>query len=197
MVLLERKIHGRFHIRGSTMGFNVSRKDEEDVPRLPRELERYLARPYVGLFGMSAFSEVVEEVVADPLRPYRPKDLEEATGRSAPTVRRVLAVLTRLGLLARDPGDPQHPVYRVVTGSRTFVALTLLALGVGDDRDGTDCMDTAMRNHYWRHLHEGGAMLAGSTFVDMDLARTEAAATGTVPTGGFERMHAGMKGVQA
>ena len=172
-------------------------KDTNDAPRLPRELERYLARPYGGLFGKSAFSEVVEEVVADPLHPYRPKDLEEATGRSAPTVRRVLAVLTRLGLLVRDAGDPQHPVYRVDTGSRTFVALTFLALGVGDDRDGTDCMDVAMRAHYWRDLHEGGAMLAGSTFVDIGVAYPAGASAVSIANEGMRTMLDTMQGEQA
>jgi hypothetical protein len=54
-------------------------------------------------------------------------------------------------------------------GSRAFVALTFLALGVGDDRDGTGRMDEAIRNYYWRHLSGGNVPLAGATLVRMDL----------------------------
>ena len=142
---------------------------DDDLPRLPKQLERYISRPYGGLFGRGAFSEIVEEMVADPLHAYRPKELEETTGRSAPTVRRVLGTLARLGLVTKDSTDRQHPVYRVDLSSRAFVALTFLALGVGDDRDGTGCMDEAIRNYYWRNLSGGDNPLAGATLMTMDL----------------------------
>ena len=147
----------------------MTNKKGDELPQLPKELERYVSRPYGGLFGRSVFSEVVEEMVADPLHAYRPKELEEATGRSAPTVRRVLGTLARLGLVTKDSTDRQHPVYTVDLASRAFVALTFLALGVGDDRDGTGCMDEAIRNYYWRHLSERDNPLAGATLVRMDL----------------------------
>jgi len=147
----------------------MTNKKSDKLPQLPKGLERYLSRPYGGLFGRSAFSEVVEEMVADPLHAYRPKELEETTGRSAPTIRRVLGTLTHLGLVTKDSTDRQHPIYRVDLGSRAFVALTFLALGVGDDRDGTGCMDEAIRNYYWRHLSGEDVPLAGATLVRMDL----------------------------
>ena len=147
----------------------MTHRTDEELPQLPKGLERYVSRPYGGLFGRSAFSEVVEEMVADPLHAYRPKELEETTGRSAPTIRRVLGTLTHLGLVTKDSTDRQHPIYRVDLGSRAFVALTFLALGVGDDRDGTGCMDEAIRNYYWRHLSGEDVPLAGATLVRMDL----------------------------
>jgi hypothetical protein len=121
---------------------------DDNIPLLPRKLERYLDRPYGGLFGNSVNAKVIEEVVADPHHDYRPKELVKLTGASAPAVRRALATLTRLGLLVQDRSDSQHPVYRINLRSKTFVALTLLSLATLDDREGSSCMDTAVKEWY-------------------------------------------------
>ena len=101
--------------------------------------------PYAGLFGDTVIARVVEEIIADPHSSYRPRELEEVTGASAPSVRDALSTLTRLGLLASSGG--KHPLYTVDTTKKTFVALTLLAYAVLDDRKGSDCMHTALA-HY-------------------------------------------------
>ena len=105
--------------------------------------------PYAGLFGDTVIARVVEEIIADPQSAYRPRDLEELTGASAPSVRDALSTLARLGLLASSGG--KHPVYTVDRSQKTFVALTFLAYAVLDDRERSDCMHTALR-HYCETL---------------------------------------------
>ena len=101
--------------------------------------------PYAGLFGDTVIARVVEEIIADPHSSYRPRELEALTGASAPSVRDALSTLTRLGLLISSGG--KHPVYTVDTTKKSFVALTLLAYAVLDDRKESDCMHTALA-HY-------------------------------------------------
>jgi len=101
--------------------------------------------PYAGLFGDTVMARVVEEIVADPHSVYHLKDLEDLTGNSAPRIREALTMLTKLGLLKTSGG--KHPAYTVDMSKKTFVALTLLAYAVLDDREGSDCMETAVR-HY-------------------------------------------------
>jgi hypothetical protein len=97
--------------------------------------------PYDGLFGDSNLIRVIRQVIADPFTSYRPIDLEILTKNRAPTVRESLKVLTSAGLLLKDESDHQHPIYRVNTKSKRYLALTFLAYAVLDDRNGTDCMD--------------------------------------------------------
>ncbi|OPY54691.1 MAG: hypothetical protein A4E48_00270 [Methanosaeta sp. PtaU1.Bin060] len=112
----------------------------EDVGR-----ERRL--PYGGLFGDSNLIKVIEQVIADPDIEYRPIDLERLTKESAPTVRASLKILTSLGLLKKDESDSQHPVYVVDTESKRYIALTLLAYAVLDDKNGTDTMDKVIADY--------------------------------------------------
>lgn len=117
---------------------------KKDTPR-PAPAREFSDVPYGGLFGDTVMARVVEEIVADPHAVYHPKDLEDLTGNSAPRIREALGTLTGLGLLKSSGG--KHPAYTVDTSRRSFVALTLLAYAVLDDREGSDCMDTAVR-HY-------------------------------------------------
>jgi hypothetical protein len=115
--------------------------------------------PYAGLFGDTVIARVVEEIIADPHSSYRPRELEELTGASAPSVRDALVTLTRLGLLVSSGG--KHPVYTVDTTRKTFVALTLLAYAVLDDREMSDCMHTALVHYCETTLvpaHDGPAV---------------------------------------
>ncbi|MCK4734335.1 MAG: hypothetical protein KAT65_17910 [Methanophagales archaeon] len=120
-------------------------------------------RPYGGLFGNSVQINVVEEIVADPYSDYRPKDLEEIIGASAPSIRRALQNLTNLGLLIKDVGDAQHPVYRPNLDSNKIVALTFLAYAMIDDRDGSECMNTAISDYYMRVLRQEELAVATDT----------------------------------
>jgi hypothetical protein len=101
--------------------------------------------PYAGLFGDTVIARVVEEIIADPHSTYRPRDLEELTEASSPRVRDALVTLTKFGLLRSAGG--KHPTYTVDKSRKTFVALTLLAYATLDDREGSDCMNTAIQ-HY-------------------------------------------------
>ena len=129
--------------------FTIKRETELVIP-VKKESSRPAARefsdiPYAGLFGDTVMARVVEEIVADPHSVYHPKDLEDLTGNSAPRIREALTQLTNLGLLKSSGG--KHPAYTVDMSKKTFVALTLLAYAVLDDREGSDCMETAVR-HY-------------------------------------------------
>jgi hypothetical protein len=54
------------------------------------------------------------------------------------------ATLTRFGLRKSTGG--KHPAYTVDMTRKTFVALTLPAFAILDDREGSDCRDTAIRH---------------------------------------------------
>lgn len=124
---------------------------KEQLPELPKELEIYL-EPYGGLFGEDAQTRIVEEIVADPYRDYRPKYLEEITGASEPTIRKALKNLTNLRLLVKDESDIQHPIYRLNLHSKKIVALTFLSYASIDDRDDSDCMDKAVFYYYLQEI---------------------------------------------
>lgn len=116
---------------------------------VPGDGRKFSDIPYAGLFGDTVIARVVEEIIADPHSTYRPRELEELTEASAPSVRDALLTLTNLGLLVSSGG--KHPVYSVDKTRKTFVALTLLAYASLDDREGSDCMHTALQ-HYCETL---------------------------------------------
>jgi hypothetical protein len=118
------------------------------------EISKETRPPYDGLFGDSNHIRVIRQVIADPFTKYRPIDLEMLTKNSAPTVRESLRILSSLGLLIKDESDHQHPVYRVNTESKRYLALTFLAYAVLDDRNGTDCMDDVVADYYDSELRE-------------------------------------------
>ena len=105
----------------------------------------FIDSPYAGLFGNTVIAKVVEEIIADPHSVYRPKDLEDLTEASSPSIRDALMTLAKFGLLNSSGG--KHPAYTVNKSMKTFVALTFLAYGVLDDRKKSDCMNTAI-HHY-------------------------------------------------
>lgn len=58
-------------------------------------------------------------------------------------------------LLENISTDSQRPVYRVNLASKRLIALTLLAYAITDDRDGTDCMQDAIRHYYDDEIRGG------------------------------------------
>ncbi len=110
-------------------------------------LRKYGSLPYDGLLGDSNIVSVLEEVIADPYMEYRPIDLVGLTGETSPTVRKSLKTLTSVGLLLKDKTDLRHPVYRVNTKSKKYLALNLLAFAVLDDKLGTDRVDRIIANY--------------------------------------------------
>jgi len=120
---------------------------------ITEEEEMYLNRPYGGLFGNTVIASVVEELVADPTMDYRPKYLEEITGKSQRSIYTALKTLTKLELI-ENVGDVQAPIYHVKVESKKFIALSFLAYAMLDDREGSDCMDLAVREYYNEVLRE-------------------------------------------
>lgn len=124
---------------------------KDDYPLLPSYLEKYVEVPYGGLFGKSTLVDVLEEIIADPYRNYRPKDLEEIINASSPSIRKSLLTLTSIGILGKDVGNQKHPVYRANIDSKRLMALTFLSYAMLDDRDGTTCMDEAIIDYCYRY----------------------------------------------
>lgn len=126
----------------------------ESLPPLPKDLQVFVDKPYGGLFGNSVLAHVIEEMVASPSVIYRPKDLEELTGKSEPSIRSALATLLSLNMIENISPEASHPRYRVNILSKKFVALSFLAYAILDDRDGSDCMNTAVHHYYSTQLRE-------------------------------------------
>ena len=121
---------------------------------MAEEIEEMDMRPFGGLFGDSHLSRIIAQIIADPFQVYRPKDLEELAEASAPSTRKALRILTRLGLLVRNDTDRQHPSYTVNLDSKKYLALTLLSYSVVDDSIGTDCMDDLIAEYYDSDLRD-------------------------------------------
>ena len=146
----------------------------ENLPELPEDLEPFLDKPYGGLFGDNARTRIIEEIIADPHRYYRPRYFEELTGASAPTVRKILNSLTNLGLLEKDTSDRQHPIYMVNLNSKKVTALTFLAYASLDDRGGSNCMDDAILDYYVRVLRPKTQPLGVSTELEYEIGEGKA-----------------------
>lgn len=119
---------------------------KEHYPALPKAAKKGLDAPFDGMFGNSAYAYVLAEIVADPYSDYRPKDIEELTGLTAPSVRMVLNHFVKIGILQKDPSDKQHPVFRPNMSSKRLRALTMLAYAIIDDREKSEHMDEAIRS---------------------------------------------------
>ena len=119
---------------------------KEHYPALPKAAEKGLDAPFDGMFGNSAYAYVLAEIVADPYSDYRPKDIEELTGLTAPSVRMVLNHFVKIGILQKDCSDRQHPVFRPNLSSKRLRALTMLAYAIIDDREKSEHMDDAIRS---------------------------------------------------
>ncbi len=117
---------------------------EDEYPEFSEEMIEHLGEPFNGLFGNNVQTRVVEELTADPFNIFRPKELEELTDASTPSIRKALKNLVELGLVEKKEKDSQHPVYRVNMDSKVLKALTFLSLALIDDREGSDCMDQAV-----------------------------------------------------
>lgn len=112
------------------------------------KLRKHGRPPYGGLFGDSNLVGVLEQVIADPFIEYRPIDLVRLTKETPPTVRKSLKILTSQGILIKSAADIQHPVYRVNLDSKRYLALTLLAYAILDDKLGTDTMNRYIVDYY-------------------------------------------------
>lgn len=122
----------------------------KDLPRLSEEDELGLEAaksPFGGFLGNSVLLRVMEEIVADPCREFRPKNLKILAASSAPRIKAALDALTDQGLLKKTSIDSQRPVYKANLESKRLTALTLLAYAAIDDRDETDCMNQAIKDY--------------------------------------------------
>jgi len=142
---------------------------EGQLSELPKEFESYLDKPYGGLFGDNVQIKIIEEIVADPYRNYRPKDFEELIRATAPPVRKALNNLAELGLLLKDTSDHQHPIYQPNLKSKKLVALTFLSYASIDDRDDSNCMDDAVLEYYSKVLREKMEPVAFATYTHYEV----------------------------
>lgn len=117
---------------------------EEEYPEFPEEMIEHIDEPFDGLFGNNVQTRVVEELTADPFNIFRPKELEELTDASTPSIRKALKNLVELGLVEKEEKDSQHPIYRVNMDARVLKALTFLSLALIDDTEKTEHMDQAV-----------------------------------------------------
>lgn len=117
---------------------------EEEYPEFSEEMIEHIDEPFDGLFGNNVQTRVVEELTADPFNIFRPKELEELTDASTPSIRKALKNLVELGLVEKEKKDSQHPIYRVNMDSRVLKALTFLSLALIDDTEKTEHMDQAV-----------------------------------------------------
>lgn len=117
---------------------------EDEYPEFSEEIIEHIDEPFGGLFGNNVQTRVVEELAADPFNLFRPKDLEELTDASTPSIRKSLKNLMALGLVEKKEKDSRHPIYRVNLNSHVLKALTFLSLALIDDKEGTDCMEQAV-----------------------------------------------------
>jgi hypothetical protein len=123
-------------------------KDFDDLPLLSEEEEKRLEEsklPFGGLLGNSVHLRVLREIVADPWRDFKPKNLKLLTSASAPRIKDSLETLASLGLLKNVSDDQQRPVYKANLEDIRLTALTFLAYAATDARDGTNFMDEAIR----------------------------------------------------
>lgn len=122
----------------------------DSLPLLSEDDEAKLSAtklPYNGLLGDSVLLRVIEEIVADPHREFRPKKLQILTSSSAPRIKNALDALVAHGLLEKKSTDKQRPAYLVNLDDKRLTALTLLAYAVHDVRDETDCMNQAIKSY--------------------------------------------------
>ncbi len=117
---------------------------EEEFPEFSEEMVEHIDEPFDGLFGNNVQTRVVEELTADPFNIFRPKELEELTDASTPSIRKALKNLTELGLVEKKEEESQHPVYRVNMDSNVLKALTFLSLALIDDKEETEHMEQAV-----------------------------------------------------
>lgn len=117
---------------------------EEEYPEFSEEMVEHIDEPFDGLFGNNVQTRVVEELTADPFNIFRPKELEELTDSSTPSIRKALKNLVELDLVEKKEEDSQHPVYRVNMDSNVLKALTFLSLALIDDKEETNHMEQAV-----------------------------------------------------
>lgn len=115
--------------------------------------EIYSDFPFDGLFGNTVVARVLAELIADPYRSYRAKELVELVESSPPSVRQALTILSGTGLVGVDQSDPRHLEYFVKVSNRRVAALTFLLMAAVDDRTsgeadllGEAIADYAQRN---------------------------------------------------
>jgi len=122
----------------------------EELPLLSADDEEKIRLgelPFGGFLGNSVLLRVIQEVIADPYREFRPKALKILASSSPPSIKKALDELVSSGFMENISEDTQRPVYKVNLQSKRLIALTHLAYAVTDDRDGTNCMDDAIE-HY-------------------------------------------------
>jgi DNA-binding PadR family transcriptional regulator len=107
--------------------------------------------PFDGLLGDSIHLKVLANLIAEPCRQYRIVDIAEEIESNPGTVSRVMRTLEDLGFVEEVVPGAKHPVYRVNCESNKLMALTILALAIRDDRDGSELMNDTIK-HYCQNI---------------------------------------------
>ncbi len=122
----------------------------EEYPEVPEKYQKYINNPYGGLLGNTVQVQIVEKIIADPDRVYRPRDFKEDLNVSYNSIKKSLLDLTELKLLINVTREKNRPEFKVNPDSKQLWALTFLAYAVLDDRDGTDLMNRNIKEYFNR-----------------------------------------------
>jgi hypothetical protein len=107
--------------------------------------------PFDGLLGDTIHLKVLATLIAEPCRQFRIVDIAEETGSNSGTISKILRLFEGLKFIEEVVPGAKHPVYRVNCESNKLVALTMLALAIKDDRDGSELMNDTIR-HYSQNI---------------------------------------------
>jgi hypothetical protein len=108
--------------------------------------------PFGGLMPSTIKGEVLAQIVADPFTEYSPKRMAFLVGRAPSRVSEALKELEGIGILEDVSKGSHRPLFVTKDNSRRLTALTFLALAVGDDRTGDECMNTAIIDYVQNSL---------------------------------------------
>jgi hypothetical protein len=107
--------------------------------------------PFDGLLGDTIHLKVLAILISEPCRQFRIVDIAEETGSNSGTISKILRILEGFRFVEEVVPGAKHPVYRVICESNKLVALTMLALAIKDDRDGSELMNDTIR-HYCHNV---------------------------------------------
>ncbi|MEI6795285.1 MAG: hypothetical protein WCK39_00320 [Methanomassiliicoccales archaeon] len=100
--------------------------------------------PFGGLIPSTIKGEILAQIVADPFTEYTPKRMAFLVGRAPSRVSEALKELEGIGIIEDVSKGSHRPLFVTTDNSRRLTALTFLALAVGDDRTGDECMNIAI-----------------------------------------------------
>jgi hypothetical protein len=129
----------------------------------------FVGQPFDGLLGDTIHLKVLARLIAEPCRQYRVVDVAEETESTSGTVSKIMRTLEGLRFVEEVVPGAKHPVYRVCCESNKLMALTILALAIRDDRDGSELMNDTVRHYYKNILSTGAGVDHFQTLVSQNI----------------------------